>query len=66
MQTDDLKWRRFFGSVLVGGPAAVALIVTLISGNPGALLLSAIIFLAPVSLGVWLLMSRPGGGPSKP
>lgn len=66
MHTDDLKWRRFFGSVLVGGPIAVALIATLITGNPGALLFSAIIFLVPVSLGIWLLLRRSGGGQSKP
>jgi hypothetical protein len=66
MQTDDLKWRRFFGGVLVGGPTIVAVIVTLITGNPGALLLSAIIFLVPMSLGAWLLLSRPNRGQDRP
>jgi hypothetical protein len=60
MHANDLKWRRFFGGVLVGGPVAVAVIATLISGNPRALLFSAVIFLVPIALGAWLLLRTPG------
>lgn len=55
---DDVKWRRFFGGVLVAGPAAAALILLLISGRPESLLLTGLIFIAPILLGLWLLMCR--------
>ncbi len=55
---DDAKWRRFFGGVLVAGPAAAALVLLLISGRPEALLLTGVIFIAPILLGLWLLVRR--------
>ena len=55
---DDAKWRRFFGGVLVAGPVAAALIVLLISGRPESLLLTALIFFAPILLGIWLLTRK--------
>jgi hypothetical protein len=58
MQHDDAKWRRFFGGVLVVGPVAAAIIVLLISGRPEALLLTALIFIAPILLGLWLLTRK--------
>jgi hypothetical protein len=58
MQNEDAKWRRFFGSVLVAGPAVAAILVLLISGRPESLLLTGIIFIAPILLGIWLLARR--------
>ena len=55
---EDAKWRRFFGGVLVAGPAAAALIVLLISGRLESLLLTALIFIAPILLGLWLLTRK--------
>lgn len=59
MTDDELKWRRFFGGVLIGGPAAVAVIALVLSGQPSALLISAAIFLIPMLLGAWLLLGKP-------
>ena len=58
MQQDDTKWRRFFGSVLVGGPIAGSIILLLISGRPESLLLTGIIFIVPILLGLWLLTRK--------
>jgi hypothetical protein len=58
MQHDDAKWRRFFGMVLLAGPAVAALIVLFISGRPESLLLTGLIFIAPILLGLWLLTRR--------
>lgn len=58
MQPDDLKWRRFFGGVLIGGPVLGAIILLLISQQPRALLIMAIIFAAPMLLGAWLLFGK--------
>lgn len=55
----DAKWRRFFGGVLVGGPLLAGVIVVGITGQISGLLLSALIFLAPMVLGIWLLLRRP-------
>jgi hypothetical protein len=56
---NETKWGRVFGGVLVGGPMMVGVIVSVISGQLSAVLLSAIIFLAPMLLGAWLLLRRP-------
>ena len=58
MQNEDAKWRRFFGGVLVAGPVVAAIIVLLVSGRPESLLLTALIFIAPILLGTWLLMRK--------
>jgi hypothetical protein len=58
MQPDDLKWRRFFGRVLIGGPVLGAIILLLISQQPRALLIMAAIFAVPMLLGAWLLFSK--------
>jgi uncharacterized membrane protein YccC len=58
MQPDDIKWRRFFGSVLIGGPVLGAIILLLISQQPRALLIMAAIFAVPMLLGVWLLFGK--------
>lgn len=58
MEHDDRKWRRFFGGVLVAGPVAAAIILLLISGRPESILLTALIFIAPILLGVWLLVRK--------
>ena len=55
----ETKWVRVFGGVLVGGPMMVGAIASVISGQLSALLLSGMIFLAPMLLGVWLLLRRP-------
>ncbi|MCL6512177.1 MAG: hypothetical protein K6U78_16015 [Anaerolineae bacterium] len=56
---NEKRWGRVFGGVLVGGPVMVGVIVSVISGQLSALLLSAMIFLAPMLLGAWLLLRRP-------
>jgi uncharacterized membrane protein len=58
MQHEDVKWRRFFGTVLVAGPAVAALLVLLISGQPESLLLIALILIVPILLGIWLLTRK--------
>ncbi|MCS7055333.1 MAG: hypothetical protein NZM18_04065 [Thermoflexales bacterium] len=55
----DAKWRRFFGGVLVSGPLLAGIVVVGITGQLSALLLSALIFFAPMLLGAWLLLRRP-------
>jgi hypothetical protein len=59
MQPDDIKWRRFFGRVLIGGPVLGAIILLLISQQPRALLIMAVIFAVPMLLGAWLLFGKP-------
>lgn len=58
MHHDGVKWRRFFGRVLIGGPVLGAIILLLISQQPRALLLVAAIFAAPMLLGAWLLFGK--------
>ncbi len=55
----DAKWRRLFGGLLVGGPLLAGMIVLGITGQFSALLLSTVIFFAPMLLGAWLLLRRP-------
>ena len=56
---NEKRWGRVFGGVLVSRPVMVGVIVSVISGQLSALLLSAMIFLAPMLLGTWLLLRRP-------
>jgi len=58
MQHDDVKWRRFFGGVLVGGPIAGSIVLLLISGRPESLLLTGFLLIVPIMLGIWLLTRK--------
>jgi hypothetical protein len=59
MHQDDLKWRRFFGRVLIGGPVLAAIILLMITQQPRALLIVALIFATPMLMGAWLLFGKP-------
>jgi hypothetical protein len=58
MQHEDVKWRRFFGGVLIAGPVIAAVFLLLFSGRPESLLLTGLIFIAPILLGLWLLTRK--------